>query len=139
MGNEESTNQMHVAVDSSSLLPLGNLMQEQFKIQSKEKIQIQPVILDEYTKQKNIPLPDFIKLDIQGYELKALRGSVKAMQNAQYIFIEVSLEEFYTGQPLFHEVVAFMASHSFYATALKKETHVGKRLYQTDVLFEKRE
>lgn len=138
LGNEEAINEMHVAGDSSSLLPLGNLMQEQYEIQSKEKAQIQTVILDEYIKEKNIPQPDFIKLDIQGYELEALKGAKEAMNHAKYIFIEVSLEEFYIGQPLLHEVVAFMAEHDFYATALKKETHVGKRLYQTDILFEKR-
>lgn len=138
LGNENAINEMHVAGDSSSLLPLGELMQEQYEIQSKEKIQIQTVILDNYIKEKNISLPDLIKLDIQGYELEALKGAKEAMKHAKYIFIETSFEEFYTGQPLFHEVVAFMAAHNFYATALKKETHVGKRLYQTDILFEKR-
>ncbi len=139
LGNDHAINEMYVAGDSSSLLPLGNLMQEQYEIQSKEKMQIQTVILDEYIKEKKISQPDFIKLDIQGYELEALKGAKEAMQHAKYIFIEVSFEEFYIGQPLLYEVVAFMAEHKFYATALKKETHVGMRLYQTDILFEKRE
>lgn len=138
LGNEEAKNEMYVAGDSSSLLPLGDLMQEQYEIQSKEKTQIETVILDTYIKEKNISLPDIIKLDIQGYELEALKGAKEAMKHAKYVFIEVSLEEFYVGQPLFHDVVAFMATHNFYATALKKETHVGQRLYQTDILFEKR-
>ncbi|WP_338763946.1 FkbM family methyltransferase [Bernardetia sp. ABR2-2B] len=138
LGNQETMSEMHVAGDSSSLLPLGDLMQEQYAIQSKEKTQIQTVILDNYIKEKNIPQPDFIKLDIQGYELEALKGAENAMKNAKYVFIEVSLEEFYIGQPLLHDVVAFMAEHNFYATALKKQTHVGQRLYQTDILFEKR-
>jgi len=139
LANEEAMSEMYVAGDSSSLMPLGKLMQEQYEIQSNEKTTIQTVILDNYIKEKNIPQPDFIKLDIQGYELEALKGAKKAMNYAKYIFIEVSFEEFYVGQPLFHEVVSFMAEHNFYATALKKETHVGKRLYQTDILFEKRE
>ena len=138
LGSVDEVSEIHVAGDSSSSLPLGGLMKEQYDITTKEKKKIQTVILDDYIESNAINLPDLIKLDIQGYELEALKGAKKAMQYAKYIFIEVSLEEFYTGQPLLHDVVAFMANHNFYATALKKETHVGKRLYQTDILFEKR-
>jgi hypothetical protein len=101
-------------------------------------MEVEVVSLTDYVQTKQLPPPDLIKLDIQGYELEALKGSIGLLKDAKYILCEVSFVEFYVGQPLYHEIAHFLAQHGFYTMALKRTTHTGTRLYQTDVLFEKR-
>jgi hypothetical protein len=53
--------------------------------------------------------PDLVKLDIQGFELKALMGATSTFSRTEMFIMEVSLFEFFNGQPLAREVIAFMA------------------------------
>jgi FkbM family methyltransferase len=58
-------------------------------------------------------VPDLVKLDIQGFELEALRGAPRILQTAQALILEVSLYEFLPGQALFHDVEAFLWERGF--------------------------
>jgi hypothetical protein len=49
--------------------------------------------------------------------------------------MEVCFVEFYRSQPLFEDVVRFMADHGFRLHAVSITTPVRKPLVQTDVLF----
>ncbi len=138
LGSKNDILTMNVASDSSSLLPLSELQETYFAVTMQSETSVNIVPLDQYVSEYNLPQADFIKLDIQGYELEALKGAIKLLQNTKYILCELSFVEFYIGQPLFHEIVAFLAQQNFYIMAIKKYTHAGTRLYQTDVLFEQR-
>jgi FkbM family methyltransferase len=129
---------MNVASDSSSLLPLGELQNSYFGVNKHSEMEVDVVNLTEYVQAKQLPPPDLIKLDIQGYELEALKGSIGLLKATKYILCEVSFVEFYVGQPLYHDIAHFLAQYGFYTMAVKRTTHTGTRLYQTDVLFEKR-
>jgi FkbM family methyltransferase len=137
LGNSQEELTINVAGDSSSLLPLGTLQESYFQVSKQGELRVPVTKLDSYCQQNQLPSPDLIKLDIQGYELAALQGAIKTLQTTRYVLCELSFVEFYVGQALFHEVVAFLASQNFYLMAIKKSTHTGKRLYQTDILFEK--
>jgi FkbM family methyltransferase len=91
--------------------------------------------LDDYVSVGELPPPDLIKLDVQGYELEVLRGATKCLQQAKYIISEVSFVEYYSKQCLFEDIVAFLGEHKFRVCALAVRTHVGEPLSQTDVLF----
>lgn len=56
---------------------------------------------------------DFIKLDIQGGELNALKGAKHNLKNAMGIEIEIEFLELYINQPLFGDVCKFLVSHNF--------------------------
>ncbi len=121
--------------DASSLLEIGARMHEQYQIQ-KSGEEIVPVErLDDYVLRHNLPPPDLIKLDVQGYELEVLRGGLDCLHRARAVITEVSFVEYYSKQCLFADVVEFMARQNFRLHSLGLGTALGKPLTQTDVLF----
>lgn len=80
---------------------------------------------------------DFLKLDVQGFELQVLRGATAALKSAQAVLLEVSLLRINAGAPLFAEVVAFMAERGFEVCDIL-EVHrrpLDQATNQVDVLF----
>lgn len=56
---------------------------------------------------------DYIKLDIQGAELMALKGGEKVLADCVAVQLEVSFIPLYEGQPSFGEVDLYMRSRGF--------------------------
>lgn len=54
-----------------------------------------------------------LKLDVQGYELKALRGADGIFDQVELVDIEVSLLPLYEGQPSLVELIDFFESRGF--------------------------
>ena len=44
--------------------------------------------------------PDFLKMDVQGYELEVLKGAARSLPSIQVILAEVNLLDIYHGVPL---------------------------------------
>jgi FkbM family methyltransferase len=56
---------------------------------------------------------DFLKMDIQGAELKALKNGVNLLNKALVVQVEVEFVELYQGQPLFSDIDSFLRSEGF--------------------------
>lgn len=56
---------------------------------------------------------DFLKLDIQGYELQALESAREVLSRTAVVHCEVEFVPIYAGQPLFAEVQSFMVEQGF--------------------------
>lgn len=54
-----------------------------------------------------------LKLDLQGYELAALRGAKGLLQRTRLVLCEVEFVPLYEGQPLFGDVAAYLRQHGF--------------------------
>lgn len=63
---------------------------------------------------------DFIKIDVQGYELEVLRGGVEALSQSIGCELEVSFIEIYKDQPLFAEVDQWMRSKGYFLADLER-------------------
>lgn len=75
--------------------------------------EVQVITIDSLIEDKQIEIPEIVKLDVQGFELEALKGAEKIFGITEVFIIEVSLFEFMKGMPLFSEVIAFMAERGY--------------------------
>lgn len=122
--------------DSSSVLNPSINAFNTYGVEKTKTIIVPQKKLDNFIKINNLPQPDLIKLDIQGYELEALKGGTEAMKSANFILMEVSFIELYDGQPLFEEIIAFMLVHNFRLCTMGLSYDYQKPV-QKDVLFVK--
>lgn len=65
----------------------------------------------------------FLKLDVQGCELRVLNGAEKVLHRIVGIEAELSLTSLYEGQPLLREMLDFFASAGFILVALEPVLH----------------
>ena len=137
LGETSGTATMRVTnfPDSSSLLPLSPAGQKEWKLEEVAKEAVTVARMDDYRRETQISFPSLIKLDVQGFELAVLRGAQECLGQATAVLAEVSFQEFYKGQCLFHDVVTFLSGHGFGAYALGHGTVIDRPILQTDVLF----
>jgi FkbM family methyltransferase len=93
--------------------------------------------LDAVTRRSGFAAADFLKLDVQGYELAVLRGAEQVLKSAEAVMMEVNLIAVYEGSPLVHEVVAFMAARGFrvYDVCTFSHRPYDNALWQMDMMF----
>lgn len=80
---------------------------------------------------------DFLKLDVQGYELEILKGAGKTLRGVEVILMEVSLLGVYEEAPLLHDVTRFMAEQGFRAYDICSfiRRPLDNALWQSDFIF----
>jgi hypothetical protein len=93
--------------------------------------------LDAITRRTHFERPDFLKLDVQGYELEVLKGAEQVLDSVEAVMLEVNLIEVYQGSPPVHEVVAYMAARGFrvYDVCTFFRRPYDNALWQMDMIF----
>ena len=138
LGDQAGSAELHVSgqADSSSLLPIGDL-QRQFYPSTQEigTQQVKVATLDSLPHHWQAAQRALLKLDVQGFELNVLRGSVIALKHCAYVYAECSEVPLYTGQALYPEIATFLAGEGFALTLRANEQWVDGRLVQADYLF----
>lgn len=69
--------------------------------------------LDTVVKKKGFPLPELIKMDVQGAELDVLKGATYALSKCNDLILELQKVEYNKGAPLRDEVIAYLDSIGF--------------------------
>ena len=69
--------------------------------------------LDTVVKQKNLPKPDLIKMDVQGAELDILKGCGELLDTCDHIILELPNVEYNVGAPSKEEVINWLAEKGF--------------------------
>ena len=85
-----------------------------------DTIQLPVDTLTNQLKENNIHEIDFIKVDVQGYELPILQGGTEYLDNVIGIEVEVEFLELYKNQPLFNEVNSFLNKNNFELFDIKR-------------------
>lgn len=104
-------------------------------------IEIPMCTLDEVLSEKSFTDANFLKLDVQGYELEVLKGAASILNRVEVVLMEVSLLEINQGAPLIKDVINFMDQHSFvcYDICSLIRRPLDKALWQTDLIFVKKD
>ncbi len=64
--------------------------------------------LDTIVKEKGFPLPDFVKIDVQGAELDIILGGLETLNNAQRMIVELQHVDYNQGAPKSFESLPFI-------------------------------
>jgi FkbM family methyltransferase len=101
---------------STSLLQFGTHVESYPSINIVDKVLVKTKRLDSLIVRSE--MPNFINLDIQGVELKALQGLGELIDEVQYIYTEVNRFEVYKNCTLIKDLDTFLGSKGFrrYAT-----------------------
>jgi FkbM family methyltransferase len=93
--------------------------------------------LDTLRKERKLPLPDLIKMDVQGGELNVLHGAGQSLKRLQYLQLEVWLKRFYRHRtPLLQETGDYLKKKHFRLIEFG-ERFYGRlhELYSVDAFF----
>lgn len=131
---------IHVSArdDSSSLLAIGKMQCGIFPGTQETGIKAVAVRrLEDVLRPDEIAAPALLKLDVQGYELEALRGCELLLSNFTWVYCECSFLSLYQGQALADEVITWLRQHGFHLTGVYNVAYArdGKAV-QADFLFE---
>lgn len=72
--------------------------------------EVETITMDTFCSDLGIQ-PDFLHMDVQGAELEVLAAADNVLGKVRAIWMEVSLTEVYSGQPLADDVNRFMRDH----------------------------
>jgi FkbM family methyltransferase len=89
---------------------------------------------------RNVDGPLYLKLDIQGFELPALRGAVKVLDTCEAVQCELSFDALYEGQSAWLEVCELLQSRGFVVRYIEPgyEDSNTRFMLQADVIMTRR-
>jgi FkbM family methyltransferase len=123
--------QLHLSETASSVLT--EHIHQDFSVQSYPMRTIDQIIQENFDGQS----PDFLKIDVQGYELEVLKGAEKSLPQMKAILAEINLLDIHQGVPLIAEVLAWLDKRDWVAYDI---CSLGRRpldqaLWQADFIF----
>jgi FkbM family methyltransferase len=97
--------------------------------------------LNSIFEQNKYPLPDFVKIDIQGHEIEAMKGGEQIVRNAEFVLLECTVLDLGNNPPMIIEVFNYMEGLNFqlYDISQFMRRPSDKALFQIDALFIKKD
>jgi FkbM family methyltransferase len=102
-----------VSSQSSSLLAPKEHLYYCPDILFKHEITVPAMTIDDWAEKEGVDHIDFMWLDMQGAELKALMAAPKILKTVKVILTEVEFVEAYEGQALYPEVKSWLEGQGF--------------------------
>lgn len=126
---------------SSSFLEMTDTHTESFDFAVKTSpITVKVDTLDNVMSREKTDLPMLIKIDVQGFEEKVIKGGMDTIKKADMVICEVSFTELYKGQLLFDDTYQLFKDMGFsYAGSIEQlRSPDTNRILQADAIFIKR-
>lgn len=144
LGDSDDEMEMHINdfTPSSSLLPMADLHIRAYPYTAKthrEKVRIRQ--LDIVARELPLDGNMLVKIDVQGYEDKVIRGGQSVISQAKVLIVETTFQRLYDGQPLFEDIYDMLLKMGFrYAGNLpQSKSPFDGSVLQADSIFVKRE
>jgi len=119
LGNKNGISKFYTSEKSGKIWPSGSLLKPKEhvivmpNIIFNDEIRVNTITLNDWAKKYNIHKIDFLWLDMQGFELFALKSASRLLKTVKIIYTEVEFIELYTGQPLYCDVKKWLEKQGF--------------------------
>lgn len=100
-----------------------------YQDQHQNKIEVEAITLKQWAADSGVDAVDLLWMDLQGAELKALKGMGDLLQTVKIIYTEVMYKEMYFDQPLFNDIDLYLASRGFHLCTKPSWTMFGNAIY----------
>ena len=123
---------------SSSVLPMATLHRVTFPWSAVcSPITTRVETLDSFLGEMDLASRVFMKVDVQGYEDRVLKGAAIVLKQVDYVLVEVSFRPLYDGQATFYNICELLRRSGFcYAGSLDQLfSPADDTVLQADALF----
>lgn len=106
-------------------------------LKEKGTVSVKTTSLDDWLDQMKIAQVDILKLDIQGFELEAIKGVSKSLNNGNIsaLLCEIMFSKCYKGQPTWTELVNEIGRHGYTLYNFFDHQYANGQLRQADGIF----
>lgn len=80
-------------------------------------LDMEAIALDDLVEMRGFPLPDLVKIDVQGSEQDVIQGGIKTLANANHLIVEMQKVEYNKGAPLVSETLPWIESRGWKCVA----------------------
>lgn len=100
---------------SSSILELDEHLKAHPEVYEIQRYKKNSITVDTLLKKEKFEdkIFDFVNIDIQGAELLALKGMIKVLLNAKYLYLEVNVKHLYKDCALMNEIDNYLNKFGF--------------------------
>jgi len=144
LGNEKNEIEIYKSSfhPSSSILKMADLHKKLYPKSKTHKIEnINVNKLDDILKPENLADDILIKIDVQGFEDKVIKGGETIIKRAKLVIIETSFVSLYEDQPLFNDIYQQMINLDFsYQGSLERhyDPDSGQLIYEDSIFINKK-
>lgn len=125
---------------ASSIIETTGLQKEYYPVTGTTKlIEVEIARLDDKLKSSRLRKQVFLKIDVQGYEDRVIRGATELLRDVSVVYVECSFRQFYKDQPLFQDIYDLLRQQGFEFRGIGDQLKAGKNAepVQIDALFVK--
>lgn len=112
-GEEVSFNVSNNGSQSSSILELGTHKTAHPEVYYVESFKTKTRRIDALSEEIGFASLDFLNIDLQGAELKALKGMGELLHQFKWAYLEVNKEELYKGCALVEDIDFYLGTYGF--------------------------